>query len=126
MAKQDRINVDLRELRTPINSHRDDPAWQALSMSKKIRLLIEMGLEKPGCLPGESDSSKSEISDSEMSELKDNLQQMSEFIKLLMSLRPRQGISFAEIADITGLSSRQVEDLYQLVKKCREQYEHHK
>lgn len=51
----------------------------------------------------------------------EDLEQMGEFVKLLMGLRPRNGLSFAEIADITGLPSRQVEELYQLVEKCRKQ-----
>lgn len=56
-------------------------------------------------------------------ETSENLEQMGEFVKLLMGLRPRNGLSFAEIADITGLPSRQVEELYQLVEKCRNQHE---
>ncbi len=58
-------------------------------------------------------------------EASEELEQMGEFIKLLMGLRPRNGLSFAEIADITGLPSRQVEELYQLVEKCRKQQEPH-
>lgn len=54
MAKQDRLNIDLKGLREPIENHRADAAWKALSMSKKIRLLIQMGLERPGELPGQS------------------------------------------------------------------------
>lgn len=53
----------------------------------------------------------------------EDLEQMGEFIKLLLGLRPRNGLSFAEIADIAGLSSRQVEELYQLVEICRKQNE---
>ncbi len=53
----------------------------------------------------------------------EDVEQMGEFIKLLMGLRPRNGLSFAEIADITKLPSRQVEELYQLVEKCRKQHE---
>jgi DNA-directed RNA polymerase specialized sigma24 family protein len=56
-------------------------------------------------------------------ETSENLQQMGEFVKLLMGLRPRNGLSFAEIADITGLPSRQVEELYHLVETCRKQHE---
>ncbi|MBE9182530.1 hypothetical protein IQ268_28680 [Oculatella sp. LEGE 06141] len=44
MTKQDRLNIDLKGLRERIENFRDDPAWKALSMSKKIRLLIEMSL----------------------------------------------------------------------------------
>jgi len=46
MTKQDRLNIDLKGLRERIENHRDDPAWRALSMSKKIRLLIEASLEQ--------------------------------------------------------------------------------
>ncbi|HEY9740454.1 MAG TPA: hypothetical protein V6C90_08175 [Coleofasciculaceae cyanobacterium] len=45
MTKQDRLNIDLKGLRGRIENHRSDPAWKALSMAKKIRLLIEAGLE---------------------------------------------------------------------------------
>lgn len=44
MTKQDRLSIDLKGLRERIESHRSDPAWQALSLAKKIRLLIEAGL----------------------------------------------------------------------------------
>jgi len=53
----------------------------------------------------------------------EDLEQMGEYVKLLMGLRPRNGLSFAEIADITGLPSRKVEELYQLVEQCRKQHE---
>ena len=46
MTKQDRLNIDLKGLRERIENFRDDPAWKALSMSKKIRLLIEMSLNE--------------------------------------------------------------------------------
>jgi hypothetical protein len=46
MTKQDRLNIDLKGLRGRIENHRSDAAWQALSMAKKIRLLIEAGLEQ--------------------------------------------------------------------------------
>jgi hypothetical protein len=46
MTKQDRLNIDLKGLRERIENFRDDPAWRALSMSKKIRLLIEMSLNQ--------------------------------------------------------------------------------
>lgn len=51
----------------------------------------------------------------------EDIEQMSEFVKLLLGLRPRNGLSFAEIADITKLPSRQVEELYQMVESWRKQ-----
>lgn len=56
----------------------------------------------------------------------EDLEQMGEYVKLLMGLRSRTGVSFAEIADITKLPSRQVEELYRLVEKCREQHKQQK
>lgn len=53
----------------------------------------------------------------------EDLEQMGEYVKLLMGLRSRNGLSFAEIADITGLPSRKVEELYHLVEQCRKQHE---
>lgn len=44
MAKQDRISFDLKGLRERIERYRSSAEWQALSMSKRIRLLIEAGL----------------------------------------------------------------------------------
>ncbi len=46
MTKQDRLNIDLKGLRVRIENFRSDPAWKALSMAKKIRILIEMGLSQ--------------------------------------------------------------------------------
>jgi len=46
MTKQDRLSIDLKGLRERIESHSSDPAWKALSMAKKIRLLIETALEQ--------------------------------------------------------------------------------
>jgi hypothetical protein len=42
----DRQNVDIEGLRERIvNLHADNPMWERLSMSQKLRLLIEKGLE---------------------------------------------------------------------------------
>lgn len=49
----------------------------------------------------------------------DDREQLQEFVKLLAGARPRNGLSLTEIADITGLPARQVEELYQLVEQCR-------
>lgn len=46
--KQDRLNIDMKGLRVKIENFRLDPAWQALSLSKKIRVLIEIGLSQSG------------------------------------------------------------------------------
>ena len=50
---QDRHNIDLKGLRDRIEAHSTDPAWKALSMSAKIRLLIELGLERADRSPDE-------------------------------------------------------------------------
>lgn len=42
---QDRLSIDLRDLRERIVSARSDVAWRNLSMSAKVRTLIEIGLE---------------------------------------------------------------------------------
>jgi len=49
----------------------------------------------------------------------EELEQMSEYIKLLIGLRPRDGFSFSDIADATGIPSDQIEELYRLVEKNR-------
>jgi len=66
MTKQDRLNIDLKGLRERIENFRDDPAWRALSMSKRIRLLIEMSLSQ-------DESHNLSVSDSEPSK---SLQQL--------------------------------------------------
>lgn len=53
MAKQDRHNIDLKGLRERIEGYSNEPAWKALSMSAKIRLLIEMGLERNTANPAD-------------------------------------------------------------------------
>lgn len=50
-TKQDRLTIDLQGLRPQIESYRDDAAWRELSLTKKIRLLIEAGLAS-GALGG--------------------------------------------------------------------------
>ena len=50
-TKQDRLTIDLQGLRPHIESYRDDAAWRELSLTKKIRLLIEAGLAS-GALGG--------------------------------------------------------------------------
>lgn len=54
MTKQERINIDLQGLRERIENFRSDPAWVALSLSKKIRILIGMGLSQGEAQPSPS------------------------------------------------------------------------
>lgn len=115
-SDKERTTINLTPIKARIEQLRPDSAWKALSLSKKVILLLEEYL----ALLEQGDTL---TSDTEASE---SLEQMGEFIKLLMGLRPRNGLSFAEIADITELPSRQVEELYQLVEKCRKQHEPHK
>lgn len=44
--RPDRFTIELKDLRDRIENFRSDPAWKALSLSKKIRVLIEMGLSQ--------------------------------------------------------------------------------
>jgi hypothetical protein len=57
MSKQDRLSIDLKGLRERIETHSSDPAWKALSLAKKIRLLIETALDQ-----GESAKSQNSTS----------------------------------------------------------------
>ena len=113
-SDKERTTLNLTPIKARIEQLRPDSAWKALSLSKKVLLLLEEYLDLL-----EQDNSPS-VDNAEATE---NLEQMGEFVKLLMGLRSRNGLSFAEIADITGLSSRQVEELYQLVEICRKQQE---
>lgn len=45
MSKPDRVSIDIAGLREKIESCRQDPFWQELSLSKKIRVLIQEALE---------------------------------------------------------------------------------
>lgn len=116
-SDKERTTLNLTPIKARIEQLRPDSAWKALSLSKKVLLLLEEHLDllEQGDQPS-----------AENTEATENLEQMGEFVKLLMGLRPRNGLSFAEIADITGLSSRQVEELYQLVESCRKQKQPHK
>lgn len=116
-SDKERTTINLTPIKERIERLRPDGAWKALSLSKKVVLMLEEYLD----LLEQGDASSA--SNAEASE---NVEQMGEFVKLLMGLRPRNGLSFAEIADITGLPSRQVEELHQLVEKCRKQHEPHK
>jgi hypothetical protein len=114
-SDKERTTLNLTPIKARIEQLRPDSAWKALSLSKKVLLLLEEYLDSL-----EQSSSPSVVNNAEATE---NLEQMGEFVKLLMGLRPRNGLSFAEIAGITGLPSRQVEELYQLVEICRKQHE---
>lgn len=41
---RDRVSIDLKGVREKIQNFRDDPAWQALSINKQVRILIEIAL----------------------------------------------------------------------------------
>ena len=118
-SDKERTTINLTPIRGRIEQLRPDGAWKALSLSKKVILLLEEYLDLLESSPAASDTTSNTEAD-------ESLEQMNEFVKLLMGLRSRNGLSFAEIADITGLSSRQIESLYQLVDKCRKQHEPHK
>ncbi len=43
---QDRVTVDLTDLRERIEDVRSDPAWKELSLSKKVRILLQERLDQ--------------------------------------------------------------------------------
>jgi len=46
MGMADRVSIDIEGLRDRINTIRTDPAWQELSLSKKVRALLQQQLEQ--------------------------------------------------------------------------------
>jgi hypothetical protein len=44
--KADRISIDLTNLRERVENTRNDSAWKALSLSKKVRILLEERLDE--------------------------------------------------------------------------------
>ena len=44
--KADRISIDLTSLRERVENTRNDSAWKALSLSKKVRILLEERLDE--------------------------------------------------------------------------------
>jgi hypothetical protein len=45
MAQNNRISIDISDIRDEIDTCRDDAAWQELPLSSKIRVLIRERLE---------------------------------------------------------------------------------
>ncbi len=46
MGQQNRASVDLSDIRERIENARSDPLWKEISMSKKLRILIQEGLKQ--------------------------------------------------------------------------------
>lgn len=46
LGMADRVSIDIEGLRDRINTIRTDPAWQELSLSKKVRALLQQQLEQ--------------------------------------------------------------------------------
>ena len=44
MGMADRVSIDIEGLRDGIESAKDDPLWQELSLSKKVRILLQQQL----------------------------------------------------------------------------------
>lgn len=44
MSKADRVSIDITGLREQIENYQQDLLWQELTLSKKIRVLIQEGL----------------------------------------------------------------------------------
>lgn len=58
-------------------------------------------------------------------DIEESLEQVAEYIKVVMGLRTRNGISFDEIAEITGLTRQQLEEFYEFVESCRKNHTPH-
>ncbi len=102
MTKQDRLSIDLKGLRERIESHRSDPAWQALSLAKKIRLLIEAGLAQ-GETTKTGDTSAVEYKSLKQLILRnwDKLAETSIPLNRLQALRDGDDPSEADIAQLS-------------------------
>ncbi|NEQ96388.1 MAG: hypothetical protein F6K30_06640 [Cyanothece sp. SIO2G6] len=108
----ERTTVPIEGLKERIETCRSDSAWKALAISQKCRILIEERLDEIAPEPHQ-------IVELE----RDQLNQITEFLKLLMGTRKRNGISLVEVASLLGIEVEDLNALQKYVRDCRQSEE---
>lgn len=108
MASKDRIAIDVENLKDKLEAYgKGSVGWSALSWAAKVRVVLSNALDPP--------------SEDSTPQTEEQCEQLKQYIRLLLDLRQRRGVSFTEIALYMGeeISTVQLENLYKELLECR-------
>ena len=97
MARQDQFCFDFTGLRDRVVRYRRDRLWAKISLSEKVRILLEQGLE---------------VSESHRDSEGEAIALIREFVRAVALGRSLDGLSITEIADVLNLEPELIEKFW--------------